>query len=69
MSVMWGQELSSALKHAGSLLEDTYEEGSTKANSKARIFGLRLKDALAAIWKDGTADVVESRFIVLLLAI
>lgn len=65
MAVMWGQELSSALKQTSSRLEESYDEGSVKPDSKARTFGIRLKAALSAVWKDGATDVFESRYVCL----
>ncbi|KAJ3559315.1 hypothetical protein NM688_g422 [Phlebia brevispora] len=59
-TVIWGQELSATLKQTSNLLEEECEEGSTKPDKKARLFGMRLKEALSSIWKDCASDVFDS---------
>lgn len=59
-SVIWGQELAVALKHAANLIEDEGDEDDSKVDKKARAFGTRLKEAMSDIWKSSEVDVFEA---------
>lgn len=60
---MWGQELANSLRQCQSIVSGDGDDDRERDHKKAYAFGVRLKRALADVWKDAPTDVFDTPYV------